>query len=226
MTENAMTELLANADALLADFGLSTDFAADFVFNSLSFENDGLKAGDVEKIIVQGKPASTRKDIVIRNHYAALLYTLSLIKRTVCLDENGIKDIHELLMKDLRVGGLYRNVDISIKGSNHTPPSHVKVYDRMKKYIHVLHTHKGDVYELAAFSHLQLAKIHPFLDGNGRLARLILLYYLVKNKFKPIIIPRQDKNKYFSLLEEFKVNKNMKPFIDSIKKLSQTPVSV
>lgn len=49
MTENAMTELLANADALLADFGLSTDFAADFVFNSLSFENDGLKAGDVEK---------------------------------------------------------------------------------------------------------------------------------------------------------------------------------
>ena len=96
----------------------------------------------------------------------------------------------------------------------------------MKKYIHVLHTHKGDVYELAAFSHLQLAKIHPFLDGNGRLARLILLYYLVKNKFKPIIIPRQDKNKYFSLLEEFKVNKNMKPFIDYIKKLSQTPVSV
>lgn len=63
MTENAMTELLANADALLADFGLSTDFAADFVFNSLSFENDGLKAGDVEKSSFRGNPHPQEKTL-------------------------------------------------------------------------------------------------------------------------------------------------------------------
>lgn len=220
MTENALTELIANADAHLSRFGLTRDFARDFIYNSLSFENDKLTPGEVEKII-QGKPASGRKDVVIRNHFAALIYTLSLIKKDACLDENAIKDIHELLMQDLGVGGLYRNVDISIKGSNHTPPSYVKVYDRMKKYVNEINGHYQDVYELVAYSHLQLAKIHPFLDGNGRLARLVLLYFLVKNDLNPVFIPRQDKDKYFALVEEFKVNKNIKPFIEYLKELSR-----
>ena len=114
-------------------------------------------------------------------------------------------------------GGLYRNVDISIKGSNHTPPSHIKVYDRMKKYFDTINQDGVELYEQIAFSHLQLAKIHPFLDGNGRCARLVLNYNLLKNGLKPIIIEANKKDEYFNYLEEFKVNKDILPFINFLK---------
>ena len=221
MTETILTDLLENTDIYLKHFNISTDFTVDFIYNSLCFENDNLTIEDVKAVIVDGQMTSERINIIIRNHYAALIFTMKLVKNNIDLDENKIKDIHELLMQDLGVGGLYRNVDISIKGSNHTPPSYMKVYDRMKKYMNTIRYHQGDVFELAAYSHLQLAKIHPFLDGNGRCSRLILFYYFLKNNLTPVIIPYNDKDNYFNLLEEFKVNKNIKPFIDYLKQLSK-----
>jgi Fic family protein len=133
------------------------------------------------------------------------------------LTEDALKDLHQILMNDVNRGGLYRNVDISIKGSNHTPPSHIKVYDRMKKYFDTINQDGVELYEQIAFSHLQLAKIHPFLDGNGRCARLVLNYNLLKNGLKPIIIEANKKDEYFNYLEEFKVNKDILPFINFLK---------
>ncbi|MDD4077311.1 MAG: Fic family protein [Bacilli bacterium] len=220
MTETTLAGLLENAEKCLKHFSISNNFVIDFIYNSLCFENDKISIADIKRVIIDGQITAERMDIIIRNHYAALIFTMTLVKNDIDLDENKIKDIHELLMQDLSVGGLYRNVDISIKGSNHTPPSYMKVYDRMKKYINTIRYHHGDVFELAAYSHLQLAKIHPFLDGNGRCSRLVLFYYFIKNNLNPIIIPYNDKEKYFYLLEEFKVNKNINPFIDYLKQLS------
>jgi len=59
-------------------------------------------------------------------------------------------------------------------------------------------------------------KIHPFLDGNGRCARIVLNYQLLKNNFDPVILDYNKKDKYFACLEEFKVNKNILPFMDFI----------
>ena len=87
----------------------------------------------------------------------------------------------------------------------------------MKKYFDSLSDTSIEMWEKIAFSHLQLAKIHPFLDGNGRLARLVLNYELLLNGQKPVIIYKDEKNKYFDLLEEFKVNKNIQPFIEFLK---------
>ena len=56
-------------------------------------------------------------------------------------------------------------------------------------------------------------KIHPFLDGNGRCARIVLNYYLIKNGRKPVIIPLERKEEYFNALEEFKVNKDIQVFV-------------
>ena len=62
-------------------------------------------------------------------------------------------------------------------------------------------------------------KVHPFLDGNGRCARIVLNYQLIKNGLKPVVIRFEDKEQYFNLLEEFKVNKNIEPLIQYIKSL-------
>ena len=137
-----------------------------------------------------------------------------MVKYNSEFDENKLKDLHEVLMEGLDTGGLYRKVDISIKGSNHAPPSHLKVYDRMKKYFLTLREEGMGLLEKIAFSHVQLAKIHPFLDGNGRCARLVLNIQLMKNGFAPGINPYDESARYFEPLEAFKVNKDIDPFIE------------
>lgn len=220
MSELPLLKMQEIASKKLDLNNISFEFLVKFIHNALSFENEHLEIEEVRKILEdETENIDEKKVIHVLNQKKALLFVIDLVKNGHELTENKLKDIHEILMTNISVGGLYRNVDISINGSNHTPPSHIKVYDRMKKYFDTLKDFHGDVFELIAYSHLQLAKIHPFLDGNGRCARLVLNYYLLKNKLLPIIIPYKNKYDYFNLLEEFKVNKNIVPFMDYIKDL-------
>ena len=194
---------------------LEPGFKEQFIFNSLAYENDWVTIDHVRDVLADQKTSLDAKKVFVINNFAkALTFTMNLFNLGQKLDENKLKDIHEILMDNLGVGGLYRNVDISVQGSNHTPPSHVKVYDRMKKYFDALNNDHGDIFEKIAFSHLQLVKIHPFLDGNGRCARLVLAFELLKHGLAPVIIPFSDRDKYFHMLEEFKVNKNILPFVN------------
>jgi Fic family protein len=201
---------------------LDENFKELFILNSLAYENDWVTLENVQSVLSQQThDFDPKKVAVIENFAKALSFAIDMYNQNIKLDENKLKDLHEILMDSIGIGGLYRNVDISVKGSNHTPPSHVKVYDRMKKYFDILDNKDGDTFERIAYSHLQLAKIHPFLDGNGRCARLILAYELLINRLAPVIIPLKHREKYFQMLEEFKVNKNILPFVNYLKDLEQ-----
>ena len=197
---------------------VSKDFLIDFVQNTLSLEGKPVCKETVNAVFedLEADVNEKEKKSII-NAFNAFNFILNLLENKEELDENKLKDLHEIIMDGFGNGGLYRNVDISIKGSNHTPPSHIKVYDRMKKYFDTINQDGVELYEQIAFSHLQLAKIHPFLDGNGRCARLVLNYNLLKNGLKPIIIEANKKDEYFNYLEEFKVNKDITPFINFLK---------
>lgn len=197
---------------------ISKDFLIDFVHNTLSLEGKPVCKETVNAVFedLEADVNEKEKKSII-NAFNAFSFILNLLENKEELDENKLKDLHEIIMDGFGNGGLYRNVDISIKGSNHTPPSHIKVYDRMKKYFDTINQDGVELYEQIAFSHLQLAKIHPFLDGNGRCARLVLNYNLLKNGLKPIIIEANKKDEYFNYLEEFKVNKDILPFINFLK---------
>ena len=154
-------------------------FLVEFITNSISFEKFSVTKEVVENILDSNIEGIDEKVVkTVNNYLNGIVYAEYLLSQGKDLDENDIKDIHEKVVDDFSVGGLYRNVDISIKGSGHTPRSHVKVYDRMKKYFDTIYDSNNDLYYNIAFSHLQLAKIHPFLDGNGRVARIVLNYQL------------------------------------------------
>ena len=193
-------------------------FLINFITNSISFETFSVSKEVVEKIL-DGETTELDEKVVktVENYLNGIVHAEYLLSQNKNLDENDLKDIHEKIVDGFSLGGLYRNVDISIKGSGHTPPSYLKVYDRMKKYFDTIYDSSNDLYYNIAFSHLQLAKIHPFLDGNGRLARIVLYYQLKKNGLKHVYISVDNKEEYFNLLEEFKVNKNIEPFIEFIK---------
>lgn len=189
---------------------------------SLSFDSERFSEEIIEKVLANNNEGIDEAiSQVIHNQNDAFLLSFEMARNNEEMDESKLKDLHQILMRGFsNIGGLYRNVDISLNYSNHTPPSHIKVYDRMKKYfIFTNEGVKGDLFEFIAYSHLQLAKIHPFLDGNGRLARLVLNYQLMKNSFRPVLIPKEKRNQYFDYLEEFKVNKNITPFVNFLKEL-------
>ena len=209
------------ADAPKINFSsITNDFLVNFISNSISLDTSDITKEEVENII-NGKTDDIpeKRVLLVKDYLDGLLFAVRLASENRPFSENDLKDLHQIIVRDKNFGGLYRNVDISIKGSSHTPPSFVKVYDRMKKYIDVINDPELDVWYKIAFSHAQLMKIHPFLDGNGRCARIVLNYFLLKFGFNPVVIDQNDRNHYFDLLEEFKVNKNIEPLTEYIKNL-------
>ncbi len=216
-------EYLTNIKSLLNDKKyeqLQEKFKIRYTYEALSIGGQNrVKQEDIKKIIAgeQLSQYGERETKEIINHYKAILYVYQLVKNNEQMTEDVIKDIHEILVDGILSGGSYRNVNIRIPGATHQPPDYIKVYDRMKRYFYKLETYPGDAVEKAVFSHVELAKIHPFLDANGRLARLVMNYYLMKENYLPISMSSDMKDEYIKVLEIFKVEKDIKPFVDFVR---------
>jgi Fic family protein len=228
MIDGDLVKMRNNAREKVDFLEVSNDFLVDLIFDSLSFESVLLSREEVIQVL-NGKSEGIDPGVVllITNQKNAYLHIVNMVKENVPMTENNLKDLHQVIMNGVSdIGGLYRNVDISIKGSNHTPPSHIKVYDRMKKYFDTtLMEPTNNLLEYISYSHLQLAKIHPFLDGNGRLSRMVLNYQLLQHGFMSITINPTQRNTYFDCLEEFKVNKNITPFVRFLEDLQKKSLS-
>lgn len=191
------------------------NFACVFARNSSCMEGYQIT---LEEVVSITKGFSVKCDGTlgrsVHNHYLAYNMVKDYAKDNKVLTEDFFKDVHERVVSGIIQGGLYRNVDISIKGSNHTPCSYIKVYDRMSKFFYDINNYQGSDIERAAYAHLQIAKVHPFLDGNGRMARLMMNYVLISSGYLPLSIPLKYRDQYFNALEEFKVNKTVEPFME------------
>ena len=162
---------------------------------------------------------SEREQKEILNHLKAFEFVMQEAKAKKPFNEEKMKDIHEILVDGIFQGGVYRNVNINIFGATHQPPDYVKVYDRMAKFFNNLNQFEGNSLELATYAHASIAKIHPFVDANGRLAKLVLNYFLVRNNYLPISIPLENREDYIEYLEAFKTEKDLKPLMTFFKNL-------
>ena len=145
------------------------------------------------------------------------------IGKGYALDEKIIKDIHAMLMQNIMVGGVYRNVDVYISGAQHTPPSPNEMYRQIKNFYADL-SWKGqqlNLIELAAWTHAEFVKIHPYPDGNGRTSRLIMNYQLMANGFAPISIAKENRLDYFNALEAYAVEGDISPFAEMLAELEE-----
>lgn len=189
-------------------------FALIYTFDAVGMECKNRISYEDVKRLSQAKALlgySEREQKEILNHLKAYDFVKQIANEHKPLNEEIMKDIHEILVEGILQGGVYRNVNINIFGASHQPPDYVKVYDRMAKFFRHLDEFTGTVVEKATYAHASIAKIHPFVDGNARLAKLILNYYLIKNDYLPISIPLEFKEIYFEKLEKFKSEKNIVP---------------
>lgn len=201
-------------------------FEIEYTHNSTAIEGNTLTLMETklvleDQISVGGKDLREIYEQV--NHQKAFRYVKDCIAKKIPLDEKIIKDIHAMLMDHILVGGVYRNVDVYISGAQHTPPSPSEMYHQVKDFYADL-TWKGDqlnLIELAAWTHAEFVKIHPFPDGNGRTSRLIMNYQLMANGFAPVSIAKENRLDYFNTLEIYAIEGNITPFAEMIAELEE-----
>jgi len=196
------------------------DFIIKFTHHSTAIEGNSLTLRET-KLVLEDKIApngkSLREIYEVRNHEKCWDYIMSCIDEGKSLNENIVKDIHQILVENIFQGGIYRNTPVSILGAEHKPPQAQEAYYLVKEFYNNLEDYKGNSLELAAFTHAEFVKIHPFPDGNGRTSRMMMNYQLVKNGFMPIYINNENKNEYFDALDEYAVKSDMEPFIKIIE---------
>jgi Fic family protein len=140
------------------------------------------------------------EDIRLRHTY----HSDAIEGNTLTLQETKlvIEEIHERVTRGtLEESGKYRTQNVRIAGSKTTPPSYTKIVKLMEEYISNIKELKLHSIKKAAFIHYELVRIHPFLDGNGRVSRLITNLYLMKQGYPPIILKKEDRGKYYQVLQ-------------------------
>lgn len=213
----------SNSEKLFDNFDKA--FEVDYAHNSTAIEGNTLTLIET-KVLLEDEISvgnkSLREIYEVVNHNKAFAYVKKCISENKHLDENIVKDIHSILMENILVGGVYRNVEVRITGAKHKPPAPSEMYYQIKEFFSNINS-KSDLnpIELAAWTHAEFVKIHPFIDGNGRTSRLIMNYQLMRNEFLPVSINTEDRLEYFNLLEEYAVNGNLAPFVDFIAKLEE-----
>lgn len=200
-------------------------FDIEYTHNSTAIEGNTLslietKAVLEDKLSIGGK--ALREIYEVINHSKAFNYVKKCITEGKQLDETITKDIHAMLMDNILTGGIYRNVEVRITGAKHKPPAPSEMYQQVKSFFDEL-PYKTDLnpIELAAWTHAEFVKIHPFEDGNGRTSRLIMNYQLLANGFLPVSIDKENRLDYFNTLEAFAVQGNLAPFAEMIASLEE-----
>ncbi len=200
-------------------------FEVEYTHNSTAIEGNTLSLIETkvlleDKISIGGKRLREIYEVI--NHNKAYQYVKECIATEEPLNEKLVKDIHAILMENIMIGGIYRNVDVYISGARHTPPAPNHAYQQIKNfYADLPYKPAMNPLELAAWTHAEFVKIHPFVDGNGRTSRLIMNYQLLLNGFLPISIAKESRLDYFNALESYAVDANLNPFADFIAALEE-----
>lgn len=200
-------------------------FELEYTHNSTAIEGNTLTLLETKVVIEEGLSVGgkhLREIYEVINHNKAYQYIKKCISEDLILSEEIIKNIHNILMENIIPGGIYRNVDVYISGAEHTPPSPTEMYQLIKNfYFDLLEKKFANEIELAAWTHAEFVRIHPFVDGNGRTARLIMNYQLMKNGFLPISIKKESRLEYFNTLEEYAVNGKLEHFVEMLSILEE-----
>ena len=212
-----------NSENLFDNFDKA--FEVDYAHNSTAIEGNTLSLIETKVLLedhISVGNKSLREIYEVVNHNKAFSYVKKCISDNKPLDENIVKDIHSILMENILIGGVYRNIEVRITGAKHKPPAPSEMYYQIKEFFSNMNSMSDlNPIELAAWTHAEFVKIHPFVDGNGRTSRLIMNYQLMRNGFLPVSVNKEDRLEYFNYLEEYAVNGSLSPFIDFVAELEE-----
>lgn len=176
----------------------------------------------LEGITIGGK--TLREHFEVINHREAILMVEDLVSQNEPLSEWQIKALHQLVLKNIDAdnAGTYRTINVLISGATHTPPQALQVPQQMQDFINWYQheAHKLHPIERAARVHGEFVKIHPFVDGNGRTARLLMNLELMKAGFPATLIQIEQRLAYYEALDHAHCTEDYQAFIELLAQSS------
>ena len=156
----------------------------------------------LEGITVGGK--SMREHFEAINHREAIAWVESIVGRQEPFSEHLVKSIHQLLLKNIDGdnAGRYRQENVMIAGAEHMPPEYLHLPELMSDLVKWYEQQSYHPVERAARLHVDFVGIHPFVDGNGRTARLLMNFDLMMSGFLPVIIKAENRLSYYEALDK------------------------
>ena len=178
---------------------------SELAYTSNNIEGNTLTRKETRLVIEEDITSSSKPFVHYQeavNHAKAFDCIIDMLKSGKKINENTVLEIHKRLLSgiDDYNAGFYRNCPVRISGSRVILPNPIKVPDLMKDFF-VKYEKFDNVADIIK-THLDFVSIHPFSDGNGRCARLLMNLLLMQNGYCPIIIRPRDRKRYINSIEK------------------------
>lgn len=214
-----LTELLGVVDGLKTRLDALRPFdnpsilhalEIEYTFESNRIEGNTLTLRETELVIDRGLTVggkSMREHLEAINHHEALLVLRDLVRQHAPLSESLVKQLHGLILRgiDRDNAGRYRSMPVMIAGSRYVPPQPWAVPVQMEQCFAWYAASRNALHPvlLAAEMHERIVTIHPFIDGNGRTARLAMNLILLSHGYPIANIPgdTDSRRAYYEALE-------------------------
>ena len=185
-------------------------YRVELTYTSNAIEGNTLTRQETAQVIekdisVEGK--TLNELLEAKNHSQAVDFVVDFSRKNKtrgAVTLPVILDVHKLILQkiDDTDAGKLRTVPVRVAGSMAIFPNPVKVSDGMGELIVWLALNHSHPATKAIEAHYRLVSIHPFTDGNGRVARLLLNLVLLQNNFPPLVVPKESRRAYITSLEK------------------------
>ncbi len=215
---SSLVETLGRIDALKARWDavrplpaqlqkqLHEDWEITLTYHSNAIEGNTLSLGETKAILLNGITISgkgLREHLEVINHREAMRLMSQLAAQHGPLLESEILGLHQNILLGIQSedAGKYRDVRVRVAGSMRVFPNPAKVPELMQEFVRRNNDFVGHVVVCAALAHYELVAIHPFADGNGRTARLLMNLLLLRQTYPPTLLPIDLRGQYYDVLE-------------------------
>lgn len=201
---------------------LEEEFSIAWTYNSNAIEGNTLSLQETEVVLsegitIGGKTVNEHFEAI--NHKKGIEYVKQIVEKKRNISEEVIRELHRIILTSIddQSAGNYRRHNVRIVGARHIPPQSIKIPKLMTELIEWYQSHEYElnIPQMAAELHYRFVMIHPFIDGNGRVARLIMNLFLMRNGYPPAIILKVDRKRYYRVLNQGNMG-NLEPFNDFV----------
>jgi Fic family protein len=195
---------------------LDPDTIARYVYHSNRLDGIGLSEAQTRAVLAGGDDTLTGEDgkdyepEVVRGHERALRGAVLMARTDAPISHEGIRALHRALMGELLLSaGEYRECTLRYKGLLIASPPE-KLQERMEWWVNLVNSGLAkatDAHKLSWRMHHEFITLHPFIEGNGRMARLLLNVVRLRRGLDLTIVPFEHRDKYSRAIIEFQQQK-------------------
>lgn len=215
-----MNDKLQQIDTLLSElnqyranenYRITEALEIEYTYDSNRIEGNTLTLHETDMVVNKGITIAgkgLREHLEAINHKEAIDFIKDIAQKKEPISERVLLDIHAIVLHsiDKDNAGKYRRVPVIISGSKHIPPQPYLLQPKMDELFQWYEANKDSMHPvvLAAQMHEKLVSVHPFIDGNGRTARLLMNLILMQHGY-PIANIKGDnetRRRYYETLEE------------------------